>query len=128
MPAFNLTFYYRSTDLNQYQNIQQTNLYAEKIGNNILGSAIYNLLTTVNTSTQNIDIESVTYFIGDNGKDCIFFNYSLLNTSVGNKFTEGFYEFEISGGQGLYKGATGAVYIYVDNTLQRTVKVIGETA
>ena len=71
-------------------------------------------------------MESVTYFIGDSGIDCIFFNYSLLNTDIGNKFTEGYYEFEISGGQGFYKGATGTVYIYINPKLERIVKVIGQ--
>ena len=128
MTIIDLTLYYNSSDLSQYQNVQETNLYSDLETTKVAGIAISNLFTTILNSSNNVDIESVTYFIGDDLTDCIFFNYSLYDKSVGNKFSPGYYIFPITGGQGIYLNAKGNVYIYVSGApkFTRYVRVIGE--
>jgi hypothetical protein len=122
MTTETINLFYRRTDLNQVQNLQNTFLYSSNLFNNVVGNGFYNvvLYETYNevTGPINFDIEDCTYFLN---KGALFFKLALSNQSESNIFNPGVFESQILGGNGLYLNAKGTITIIVDENLIRNV-------
>jgi len=122
MTTETINLFYRRTDLNQVQNLQNTFLYSSNLFNNVVGNGFFNvvLYETYNevTGPINFDIEDCTFFLD---KGALFFKLALSNQSESNILNPGVFESQILGGNGLYLNAKGTITIIVDENLIRNV-------
>ena len=126
MPSI-IELFYRESDLETYNNIQNTNLYSNVTFDNIVGNAIYQINSVEKYDGQKFNTFDIEYsiFYLNNNEDTIFFNIAIYNKSTRNRLhNETFHTFQILGGSGKYNGATGNVYYYVDKNAIRNVKVV----
>ena len=117
-------FWYRFSDIIQFNNIQNIDAYSDKLFINPTVKIIELLAQVdyyIENKLDNFSIEYVTYLLGDNKQDCIYVQYSLFDQSVKSRFKPGYYIFPIINGSGKYIGASGKVYIYVGEDLIRNV-------
>jgi hypothetical protein len=119
-----IKFWYRFSDIIQFNNIQNIDAYSDKLFINPTVKIIELLAQVdyyIENKLDNFSIEYVTYLLGDNKQDCIYVQYSLFDQSVKSRFKPGYYIFPIINGSGKYIGASGKVYIYVGEDLIRNV-------
>lgn len=111
-----IKFWYRNSDIKQFNNIQNIDAYSDKLFVNPTVKII-ELLSQVDyfieNKLDNYSIEYVTYLLNENKEDCIYTQYSLYNSSIKSRFKPGYYIFPIINGSGKYIGASGKVYIYI---------------
>jgi len=124
--------YYRPTDINQYQNLQQTILFGSTLFNDPIGNGFY-ILSLFQTFNQNnindpnfFDIENGVYYFNDvndiKKKNCIYFTISAYNSSFENKFLPNINNtYQITGGSGKYLGAQGTINFITDENNVRFV-------
>jgi hypothetical protein len=124
--------YYRSSDLNQYQNLGQTILFGSRLFNIPIGNGLFTLsLFEQSMSNGKIDVyvvENTVFFLNDpldeNNKNCIYFTISTFNTTTKNKFNPNTnLTYQITGGSGKYLGASGIVNFLVDSDGVRNVTI-----
>ena len=119
-----IKFWYRFSDIIQFNNIQNIDAYSDKLFINPTVKIIELLAQVdyyIENNLDNFSIEYVTYFLDDKKEDCIYVQYSLYNASIKSRFKPGYYIFPIINGSGKYIGASGKVYIYVGEDLIRNV-------
>jgi hypothetical protein len=128
-PPPTYTFYYNKSDINNllspfydtelinslnYNKYQQSNLY-NKNHDTTLGSIFYDI--SISNSTENgvYDVENA--FLTINGTDGSVLNFiiSLFNKSEAGYLNSGTYNFQITGGTGLFLNAKGYVNFTVIN-------------
>jgi hypothetical protein len=121
--------YYRSSDLNQYQNLQETLLFDSLLFNNVIGRGFYivSLFKTfpVDANLQ-FDIEQGVFYLDDTidqlKKNCVYFTISAFNSSVDNRFKPLIdLTYQITGGSGKYLGASGTINFVTDVNATRFV-------
>ena len=117
-----IKFWYRFSDIKQFNNVQNIDAYSDKLFLNPTVKIIELLAQVdyfIENKLDNFSVEYVTYYLNDNKQDCIFVQYSLYNASIKSRFTPGYYIYPIINGSGKYIGASGKVYIYVGEDLIR---------
>jgi hypothetical protein len=119
-----IKFWYRFSDIIQFNNIQNIDAYSDKLFLNPTVKIIELLAQVdyfIENKLDNFSVEYVTYYLNDKKQDCIYVQYSLYNASIKSRFTPGYYIYPIINGSGKYIGASGKVYIYVGEDLIRNV-------
>jgi hypothetical protein len=125
-----ISVYYRITDIQSYNTLNFTPLFSDLQFNNIIGQL--NLATNLVQYSEGIDLDtflsSILYFYLDNNetnqKDSITAVFTGFNSSTKTFINPGFFIFQIIAGQGKYQGASGTVYVYNDENLNRYFKII----
>jgi hypothetical protein len=117
-----ITLFYRLSDLEITQNLQETKLYTSRLFNEIGGVGFYNLSIVEKTNESNnlniYDIEDATYFL-NNGT--INFKIALFNSSKQNILNPNRYEFQILGGSDKYFGAVGKITLIISDDKVRNL-------
>ena len=119
-----IKFWYRFSDIKQFNNIQNIDAYSDQLFINPTVKLIVFLAQVdyyIENNLNNFSIEYVTCLLGTNKKDSIFFQAPLYDQSIKSRFKPGYYIFPIINGTGKYIGASGKAYIYVGEDLIRNV-------
>ena len=125
-----INVYYRRADIQSYNTLNITPLFSDLQFNNIIGQL--NLATNVIEYSEGIELNSflssTLYFYLDNKetnqKDSITTVFTGYNASTKTFINSGYFIFDIIAGQGKYLGASGKVYVYIDENLTRYFKII----
>jgi hypothetical protein len=125
-----INVYYRRTDIQSYNTLNFTPLFSDLQFNNIVGQL--NVGTNLAQYSEGINLETfysgILYFYLDNNKtkekDSISAVITTFNESTKTIIESGFFIFQIIAGEGKYQGASGKVYIYNDENLTRSVKIV----
>lgn len=122
MPTETINLFYRRTDINQVQNLQNSPLYSSTLFNDVVGTAFYNVTLYESYDEVNgliaYDIEDGTIFLNEGA---LFLKLALFNQSESSFLNPGVVESQILGGNGLYLNAKGTVTIITDENLVRNV-------
>lgn len=125
-----INLYYRREDLESYNTLTFTPLFSDLQFNNIIGglNVATNLLQYYKGIELNTFYSGILYFYLDNNetkkKDSISAVFTAFNDSTKNILEPGFFTYQIIAGEGKYQGASGKVYIYNDEKLIRSVKIV----
>lgn len=124
MPTQTINLFYRKTDINQVQNLQNSPLYSSTLFNDVVGTAFFNV-TLYEAYDELIglisyDIEDGTIFLNEGA---LFLKLALFNQSESNFLNPGVVESQILGGNGLYLNATGTITIITDENLVRNIVI-----
>ena len=116
-----INLFYRRTDINQVQNLQNTTLFSSKEFKDNVGTGFANvtLYESHYFGLMNFDIEDCTFFLT---KGALFFKLALTNLSEQNFFKpDTKVVSQILGGNGEYLNAKGTVTITNDENAVRSV-------
>ncbi len=125
-----INVYYRREDIQTYNTLQLATLFSDLQFNNIIGqlNGANNLVEYYQENELNTFYSGIAYFYLDNNetnkKDSITAVLTTFNGSTKTIFDPGFFVCQIIAGEGKYQGASGTVYITVDENLIRYVKII----
>jgi hypothetical protein len=125
-----INVYYRREDIESYNTLNFTPLFSDLQFNNIIGglNVATNLLQYYKGIELNTFYSGILYFYLDNNetkkKDSISAVLTTFNDSTKTILEPGFFIYQIIAGEGKYQGASGKVYIYNDEKLIRSVKIV----
>ena len=125
-----INVYYRKEDIQTYNTLELVPLFSDLQFNNIIGelNAANNLVQYSKGIELDTFLSSIFYFYLDNNetkkKDSITAVLTTFNGSTKTILEPGFFVLQIIAGEGQYQGASGTVYITVDENLIRYVKII----
>ena len=125
-----IIFYYRRTDTQTYNNLFFAPLFSDLQFNNIIGQI--NSANNIVQYNEGIELNTfdskITYFYLDNNetnkKDSITASLTTYNASAKQILNPGFFLFQIIAGEGKYQGASGTIYLYIDENFIRYFKII----
>ena len=118
-----IKFYFSAANIIQFGSIHESNLYSDTCLNNVIGLCTFNVLSIIDLTKGEIVTKYVTYFLGENFNDAIYFTYSSVAKTVSTITIPGEYVFKITGGSNKYLNATGHVHIRITQDGIRHVTV-----
>ena len=125
-----INFYYRRTDIQVYNTLNFAPLFSDLQFNNIIGqlNSANNLVVYSEENELNTFLSSIWYFYLDNNitnkKDSITGILTAYNESKKTILNSGFFIYQVIAGEGKYQGASGTIYIYIDENSIRYYKII----
>ncbi len=125
-----IILYYRREDIQTYNTIEIVPLFSDLQFNNIVGQSIgaNNLVEYYKGIELDTFYSGIVYFYLNNNetqkKNSITAVLTTFNGSTKTIFEPGFFVLQIIAGDGKYQGASGTVYVSVDENLIRSVKIV----
>ena len=125
-----INVYFRRTDIQAYNTLIFAPLFSDLQFNNIIGqlNGATNLVQYSDGIELNTFLSAISYFYLDNNKtnkkDSITAVITTYNGTTKIIIEPGFFIFQIIAGEGKYQGASGTVFLYVDENLIRHYKII----
>ena len=125
-----INVYYRKEDIQTYNTLELVPLFSDLQFNNIIGelNAANNLVQYSKGIELDTFLSSIFYFYLDNNetqkKDSITAVFTTFNGSTKTILDPGFFVLQIIAGEGKYQGASGTVYITVDENSIRNYKIV----
>ena len=125
-----INVYFRRTDIATYNTLGFVSLFSDLQFNNIVGqlNSATNLVQYSEGNDLNTFNSKIFYIYLDNNvtnkKDSITAVFTGFDVTTKIILNPGFFTYQIIAGEGKYQGASGTVYVYVDENLIRYVKII----